>query len=106
MTVIPELPPITRADYAHAAPNLNPTRGVPLDCRRAGLHLGVDVPSFVPQLLTGRQGHRLHTLVMLIYENLWNARWTCDAMVERSLPNGKTCRTEFEMATSISIIAN
>jgi len=89
--------PCVSTNYTRAAPNLNSTRGVPSDCRRAGLHLRTDVPSFVPQARTGRQGHRLHTLAMLIYENLWNARWICDAMmVKRSLPNDKTCWMEFD----------
>lgn len=30
---------------------------------------------FRPSTAAGRQGHRLHTIAMLIYENLWSARW-------------------------------
>jgi len=84
------LSPIARARH------LTSTRRAS-NCRRAGLHLKSNVPSFVPQARTGRQGHRLHTLAMLIYENLWNARWICDAMmVKRSLLNDKTCWMEFD----------
>lgn len=63
--------------------------------------------SFRPSTATGRQGHRLHTFAMLIYENLWSARWIRKASdAERFVRRAIKRRSRRDCQVSLVGLAN